>query len=113
VAQTRPAIGDTIGAILKRNGMVKPRRKRMRVAARTRPFSEAREPNDIWWCVDFKGQFTMKDGRLCYPLTVTDAASRFLLACVGFHRNRRRASSSSRRGERAEEDADSGLVRGL
>jgi hypothetical protein len=45
---------STIGAILKRNGMVKPRRRRMRVAPRTQPFSNAREPNDIW-CVDFKG----------------------------------------------------------
>jgi transposase InsO family protein len=75
---------STVGAILKRNGMVRPRRKRMRAAARTRPFSKAREPNDVW-CVDFKGHFTMKNGRVCYPLTVTDAASRFLFACVGFH----------------------------
>jgi transposase InsO family protein len=78
-----PAI-STIGAILKRHGMVRPRRKRMRVAARMRPFSKCREPNDVW-CVDFKGQFAMGDGRLCYPLTVMDAASRYLLACVGFH----------------------------
>lgn len=78
-----PAV-STIGDILKRNGMVKPRRKRMRFAPRTRPFSACREPNDVW-CVDFKGQFAMGDGRLCYPLTVMDAASRYLLACVAFH----------------------------
>jgi transposase InsO family protein len=78
-----PAV-STIGAILKRNGVVKPRRKRARVAPRTRPFSKCREPNDVW-CVDFKGQFKLGDGSTCYPLTVMDAASRYLLACVAFH----------------------------
>jgi len=34
------------------------------------------------WCCDFKGQFPTGDGVDCYPLTVTDAHSRFLLACV-------------------------------
>jgi transposase InsO family protein len=75
---------STIGAVLKRNGLVKARRKRLRVAPRTRPFSKCREPNDVW-CVDFKGQFPTRDGKLCYPLTVMDAASRYLLAVVGFH----------------------------
>jgi transposase InsO family protein len=75
---------STIGAILKRHGMVAERQRRHRLAPRTRPFSACREPNDVW-CVDFKGQFRMGDGRLCYPLTVMDASSRFLLACVAFH----------------------------
>jgi len=74
----------TIGAILKRHGMVQARRRRYRVAPRTRPFSACREPNDVW-CVDFKGEFATSDGRSCYLLTVMDAASRYLLACVGFH----------------------------
>ena len=75
---------STIGAILKRHGLVRPRRKRLRVAPSSRPFAACREPNDLW-CVDFKGQFPMGDGRLCYPLTVMDGASRYLLACVAFH----------------------------
>jgi putative transposase len=75
---------STIGAILKRHGMVTARRRRYRAAPRTRPFSACREPNDVW-CVDFKGEFETSDGRVCYPLTVMDAASRYLLACVGFH----------------------------
>ena len=75
---------STIGSILKRNGMVKPRRKRLRVPPRTRPFSACREPNDVW-CVDFKGHFRMRNGKVCYPLTVMDAASRYLLACGGSH----------------------------
>jgi len=78
-----PAV-STIGAILKRNGLVQRRRFRRRVAARTRPFAKCREPNDVW-CVDFKGQFAMGNGKLCYPLTVMDAASRYVLAVVGFH----------------------------
>jgi transposase InsO family protein len=73
---------STIGAILKRHGTVRARRRRYRAAPRTRPFSACREPNDVW-CVDFKGQFSTSDGRICYPLTVMDAASRYLLACVG------------------------------
>jgi transposase InsO family protein len=40
----------------------------------------AAAPNDVW-CADFKGQFPTGDGQLCYPLTVTDAHSRYLLAC--------------------------------
>lgn len=75
---------STIGAILKRNGMVPVRQRRHRLPPRTRPFSKCREPNDVW-CIDFKGQFETRDGRLCYPLTVMDAASRYLLACVAFH----------------------------
>jgi putative transposase len=75
---------STIGSILKKHGLVKPRRKRLRVAPRTRPFRTCREANDIW-CVDFKGQFRTRDGKLCYPLTVMDAASRYVLACTAMH----------------------------
>jgi len=75
---------STIGSILKKHGLVKPRRRRARAAARTRPFRTCREANDVW-CVDFKGQFETRDGRLCYPLTVMDAASRYLFACTAFH----------------------------
>jgi putative transposase len=74
---------STMGAILKRHGMVADRRRRHRVTG-TRPFAACREPNDAW-CVDFKGQFPTGDGRLCHPLTVMDAATRYLLACVAFH----------------------------
>jgi putative transposase len=33
------------------------------------------------WSADFKGQFKTGDGRYCYPLTVADGFSRFLLGC--------------------------------
>jgi transposase InsO family protein len=74
---------STIGAILKRNGKVKPRVRRRRLPPRTKPFGACRSPNDLW-CVDFKGDFSTGDGTHCYPLTVMDGASRFLLACVAF-----------------------------
>ena len=41
-------------------------------------------PNDIW-CADYKGEFKTLDGIYCYPLTVTDGCTRYLLACKGLH----------------------------
>jgi hypothetical protein len=35
-------------------------------------------PNDIW-AADYKGQFRLKNGQYCFPLTVSDLASRYLL----------------------------------
>ena len=49
-----------------------------------KPTSLILAPNDLW-CADFKGQFRTGDGRYCYPLTVTDGFSRFLLGCQGLH----------------------------
>ena len=72
---------STVGEILKRRGLVAPRPHRNRLHPRTRPFAQCRAPNDVW-CVDFKGHFRTGDRVTCYPLTVMDAASRFLLACV-------------------------------
>jgi putative transposase len=72
---------STVTAILKRHGLVRARKRRLRLAPRTQPFSGCIEPNDTW-CVDFKGQFHTGDGAVVYPLTVMDAASRFLLACT-------------------------------
>ena len=74
---------STIGAILKREGFVVPRARSRGTPPRTQPFSHCREPNDVW-CIDFKGHFALGNGRRCYPLTVMDAATRYLLACVGF-----------------------------
>lgn len=75
---------STITDILKRHGLVRARKRRERLPTRTQPFSHCSAPNDVW-CVDFKGQFRTGDGELVYPLTVMDAASRFLLACVPLH----------------------------
>lgn len=72
----------TIHNILHRHGLVPERRKRVRRWHPGRPYTEATEPNRIW-TTDFKGQFKTRDGRYCFPLTVQDMHSRFLLGCEG------------------------------
>jgi transposase InsO family protein len=70
---------STIHAVLHRHGLVKGL-SRPRCRAQGTPLSEGAMPNDLW-CTDFKGEFRLGDGRYCYPLTVTDHASRFVLLC--------------------------------
>ncbi len=67
--------------ILKRNGLVKPRKYRLRLAKRTEPLQDCYNPNDIW-CTDFKGWSKTSDGHKFGPYTLMDADSRFLIACV-------------------------------
>jgi transposase InsO family protein len=67
--------------VLKRRGMTTPRRRRRpNSAGVAAPFGECGAPNDVW-CIDFKGWFETGDGLRCYPLTLMDAYSRFLLRC--------------------------------
>lgn len=76
---------STAGEILKREGLVLPRRKRRRTPPYTESFIECNRPNAVW-SADFKGQFKTGDGKLCYPLTITDNKSRYLLCCRGLNR---------------------------
>ena len=78
---------STVHAVLDRHGLVAQARKRHRYKAEGTDLSQALAPNDLW-CVDFKGEFKLGDGRYCYPLTVTDQASRYLLACEAFSSNK-------------------------
>lgn len=71
---------STIGAILKREGLITPRGRRRKTPAYTQPLAHAKAPNDVW-SIDFKGWFRTRDGLRCDPLTVTDAHSRYLLVC--------------------------------
>jgi putative transposase len=73
-----PAI-STVHAVLDRHSLVK-RRRRRRPAATGTALSRPTEPNALW-CADYKGEFMLGDRRYCYPLTVTDFASRYLLTC--------------------------------
>jgi transposase InsO family protein len=68
---------STIHAVLDRHGLVEHARARRPRASGT-PLSEAAAPNDLW-CADFKGEFRLGNGKLCYPLTVTDQTARFIL----------------------------------
>jgi transposase InsO family protein len=70
---------STIHAVLHRHGLVKGMRQ-PRQRAQGTPLSAGLAPNDLW-CTDFKGEFKLGNGRYCYPLTVTDHASRYLLLC--------------------------------
>jgi putative transposase len=74
---------STAAEILKRAGLVKARRRRRggRFSGRV-GLGEAEAPNALW-TTDYKGQFRLGDGQLCYPLTILDRYSRYLLACEG------------------------------
>lgn len=76
---------STIGEILKNNGLVKPRRYRRKVEPYTAPFANCQHANHVW-SADFKGQFRLGNHRYCYPLTISDNYSRFLLTCYGLYR---------------------------
>jgi transposase InsO family protein len=82
VGKRRPELtipaASTIGEFFKREGLVQPRRQRRTplvppawVKART----PADAPNRVW-TIDFKGEFRLGNGELCYPLTVVDLFSR-------------------------------------
>ena len=72
----------TLHEIILRAGLVKTRRRRRQSPHPGRPVTCPTAPNDVW-TVDFKGQFKTKDGRYCYPLTILDEYSRFVLSCQG------------------------------
>ena len=73
---------STAGSILRRHGLTRTRRpRRIPKHPGTSPLDVA-APNEVW-TADFKGQFKTGDGAYCYPLTVCDAHSRFVLACDG------------------------------
>jgi transposase InsO family protein len=77
---------STIHAVLDRHGLVK-RRRRRRYKAQGTELTAAHAPNGLW-CADFKGEFMLGNKQYCYPLTITDYRSRYLLACEGLSSTR-------------------------
>lgn len=73
---------STTSEILKRHGLVHARHKRHHTPPYSAPFLKSNQPNEVW-SADFKGQFRLGSGSLCYPLTLTDSYSRYLLGCWG------------------------------
>lgn len=71
---------STIHAVLDRNGLVEKRRGRKRYKNEGTILTHVKNPNDLW-CADYKGEFMTGDKRYCYPLTITDYASRYLIHC--------------------------------
>ena len=82
----KPPAKSTVHAVLDRHGLVK-RRKRRRHKAQGTVLSEASRPNQLW-CADYKGEFMLGNRQYCYPLTITDYRSRYLLACEGLESTR-------------------------
>lgn len=77
--EIRPPAISTIHAVLDRNGLVVPRgRTRGKVSGT--PLSDVSNPNDLW-CADYKGEFMLGSKKYCYPLTITDQVSRYIIAC--------------------------------
>jgi len=73
---------STSSELIKRHGLVTGRRRRQFPGHPGRPLTPMDAPNAIW-TADFKGQFRTRDGEYCYPLTVVDGYSRYLLGCQG------------------------------
>jgi transposase InsO family protein len=76
-----PAL-STLGELFRAHGLTRARRRRSRTPPYNEPFHHCDDPNRVW-SADFKGQFRLGNGRWCYPLTVSDNYSRFLLSCRG------------------------------
>ena len=78
---------STVHAVLDRHGLVKRSRQRRRNKAEGTPLSHATAPNELW-STDFKGEFKLGNRQYCYPLTVTDHVSRFVLMCEALESTR-------------------------
>lgn len=76
-----PAI-STAGDLLARRGLVRKRRRRRHYQHPGVVPAITTQPNDLW-TADFKGHFRTRDGIACYPLTIADQHTRYLLACHG------------------------------
>ena len=76
---------STIGTLFDREGLTVKRRLRRRSPPSSAPFADCNRANEVW-CIDFKGWFLTGDGTHCEPLTLADAASRYLLRCQALGR---------------------------
>jgi putative transposase len=81
--EVKPPATSTVHAVLDRNGLVK-KRKRRRYKAQGTTLSCPNQPN-VLWCADYKGEFMLGNRKYCYPLTITDFSSRYLLSCEGLY----------------------------
>jgi len=85
---------STIYNILNRAGMVESRRRKRRVSPYPQSFAPVTEANELW-SVDYKGQFKLRSAQWCYPLTVMDHQSRFMLACDALKGTRSKDAQST------------------
>ena len=76
----KPPAKSTVHAVLDRNGLVKKRKGRKRYKNEGTKLTHVKAANDLW-CADYKGEFMTGNKKYCYPLTITDYSSRFLIHC--------------------------------
>lgn len=76
---------STIHVLLTKHNLVTHRKRRSTYKSEGTDLEKVTAPNALW-CTDFKGQFLMKNKQYCYPLTITDQYSRYLLGCEGLER---------------------------
>jgi putative transposase len=79
-SRSRAPSRAAVAALLHRHGLSEPRRARRFASTAGRPVAGPRAPNELW-TIDYKGEFLMGDHHWCYPLTLRDCVSRYLLAC--------------------------------
>lgn len=79
--QIKPPARSTVHAVLDRHNLVK-RRKPRRYRAQGTVLRDVQQPNGLW-CADYKGEFRLGNRHYCYPLTITDYHSLYLIACEG------------------------------
>jgi transposase InsO family protein len=72
---------STVDDLLRRQGLTRTRSHRRRPGHPGKPVTTAQTANELW-TADFKGEFRLRSGPYCYPLTVADQFSRYLLACT-------------------------------
>ena len=84
-------VRSTVHAILDRHGLVKKRKRRRIYKAEGTGLLDVTSPNELW-CADFKGEFKMGNSNYCYPLTITDQHSRYLLGCEAFENTREKGA---------------------
>lgn len=78
--QVKTPVVSTIHVILDKNGLVKNRGNRRRYKAQGTNLRATNNPNDLW-CIDYKGEFLLGNKQYCFPLTISDHFSRYLLRC--------------------------------
>ena len=74
---------SSMSELFRRTGLSRPQRRRRHYPHPGAGIARVQGPNDLW-TADFKGEFKTRDARYCYPLTIADQYSRYLLTCKGF-----------------------------
>ena len=75
-----PAV-STVHCILDRHGLVKTKTRRNKKFTSVAGYLSTPTASNDLWCTYFKGQFRLKNQQYCYPLTITDFTSRYLISC--------------------------------